>query len=98
MLSFLKHPYSKIILGIIWGFGLSCILAKSCNNRNCIIYKSPNPNDVVDKIWGEDNKCYQYAIQNTQCSLNAIETYKNKKIQKKIQEEKKELKNNGIQK
>jgi hypothetical protein len=69
MIEFLKHPYAKIILGILWGFGLSCLFAKSCNNRNCIIMKPPKNSDVDDKIFGQDEKCYRFVTVNTQCPL-----------------------------
>lgn len=73
MLQILKNPYSKIVLGILWGFGLSCILAKTCKDRKCIIYKAPKSKDVVGKIYGQDHKCYQYTTADTKCSLHAIE-------------------------
>lgn len=72
-LTFLKHPYSKIILGIIWGFGLSCIFAKTCHDGKCVIYKAPKVKDVEGKIFGKDNKCYQYTAIQTQCPLKQIE-------------------------
>ncbi len=72
-LTFLKHPYSKIILGIIWGFGLSCVLAKTCKDGKCVIYKAPKPKDVEGKIYSQDQKCFQYSAVNTKCPLKPIE-------------------------
>ncbi len=72
MSNIFKNRYTRIILGIIWGFGLSCILAKSCNDKKCYIYKSPKSEDVVNKIYGHNQKCYKYTIQNSTCSPHAI--------------------------
>ena len=74
MMSVLKNPYSKIILGIIWGFGLSCILAKSCKYRKCIIYKAPKTVDIEGKIYGHDSRCYKYTSVVTKCPVNPIES------------------------
>jgi hypothetical protein len=46
-----KNEYTKIIMGIIWGFGLSCIFRCACNGRKCIIYKAPNPSEVEKNIY-----------------------------------------------
>ena len=72
MLALFKNRYTRIILGIIWGFGLSCILAKSCNDKKCIVYKSPKTDEVVDKIYGYNKKCYKYSVENSSCSPHAI--------------------------
>jgi hypothetical protein len=72
MSNLFKNRYTRIILGIIWGFGLSCILAKSCNDKKCYVYKSPKTEDVVNKIYGHNQKCYKYTIQNSTCSPHVI--------------------------
>ena len=69
----LKNKYSKIIMGLIWGFGLACIFRSACNGRKCIIYKAPKPKDVENKIYEHDDKCYTYKTVNTECTTDAIE-------------------------
>ena len=66
-MKFLKDRYSKIILGLLWGFGLSCILRCACNGRKCIIYKAPKPADVTNKIYSHEEKCYKYETVSTDC-------------------------------
>jgi len=71
---FLKNEYTKIILGIIWGLGLACIFRCACEGRKCIIYKAPNPTQIINKIYGQDEKCYTFDTVNTECTDDAIET------------------------
>ena len=54
-MKFLKNKYSKIVLGILWGFGLACIFRSACNGRNCVIYKAPKPAEVKNKIYSHED-------------------------------------------
>ena len=68
-----KDDTTKIILGLLWGFGLACIFRSACNGRNCIIYKAPKPQDVENSIYGYNEKCYKYESITTECNENAID-------------------------
>jgi hypothetical protein len=72
-MKFLKNKYSKVVLGLLWGFGLACIFRCACNGRKCIIYKAPKPADVKNKIYSHDEKCYKYETVSTDCNENPIE-------------------------
>ncbi len=67
-----KNRYTKIILGILWGLGLSCIFREACNGRKCIIYKAPNKLEVKNKIFSKDKKCFKYKPETTTCTEDAI--------------------------
>lgn len=66
-MSILKNKYSKIILGILWGFGLAIIFRYACNSKNCIIYKAPKPADIKNSIFNHDSKCFKYESVSTTC-------------------------------
>jgi hypothetical protein len=68
----LKNNYTKIILGLLWGFGLACIFRCACNGRKCIIYKAPKPSDVENSVYNYDEKCYKYSTVTTECKDDAI--------------------------
>jgi hypothetical protein len=68
-----KNQYTKIIFGILWGFGLACIFRCACNGRKCIIYKAPKPKDVENNIYNYDEKCYKYVTTVTECNDDAID-------------------------
>jgi len=72
MFNLFNNEYILIILSIIWGFGLSCIFRKICNGRNCIMYKAPNPNSIINKIWKDNNKCYVFKTKQVKCTSNSI--------------------------
>ena len=51
ILFFLNSDLSKIILGILWGFGLAVIFRHACLGNNCVIYKSPVPATIKNNIY-----------------------------------------------
>jgi len=58
----------KIILSIILGFGIATLFRKVCNNRNCIIYKSPPVKEIESNIYKYNNKCYKYKSKESECN------------------------------
>ena len=74
MLKLLKQNNKNItiVLSIIWGLGLASIFRKVCNKRECINYKAPDPNSIINNIWKIDNKCYSFKNKNTKCVKNTI--------------------------
>ena len=69
----LKNEYTKILLGLLWGFGLACIFRCACNGRKCIIYKAPKPNEIENSIYNYNDKCYKYEPITTECNKDAID-------------------------
>ena len=69
-----KNRITKIILGILWGFGLAVIFRYACLGKNCIIYKSPVPASIKNNIYSFDEKCFKYNSVSTQCTDDAIES------------------------
>ena len=67
-----KNKNTKIIVGLLWGFGIACIFRQACNGRNCIIYKAPNKTEVKNKIFSKDDKCYKYKSEETKCTDDAV--------------------------
>lgn len=67
LLKLLKDKNMQIIISILWGLGLALLFRKSCKGRSCIIIKGPKPDDMHDKIFSFDNKCYKYTAATTSC-------------------------------
>ena len=64
-----KSSTGKIILSIIIGLGLASLFRRTCDDSNCVIYRALNyEDDVKDKTFRHDDKCYQYKIQPISCS------------------------------
>jgi len=67
-----KTHKGRILISMIWGFGLACLFRKVCKDRTCIVYKAPDPKTIKDKVYKYDSKCYKYDIQTTKCTNNTI--------------------------
>jgi len=64
---------SKIVLGILWGFGLAVIFRHACLGKNCIVYKSPVPANIKNNIYSFDEKCFKYKQTSTTCTKGALD-------------------------
>ena len=64
----LNSHMGRILISLVWGFGLSCIFRKVCKGRNCIVYKAPSNKTVKDNIYLFDDKCYKFNSKITDCS------------------------------
>ena len=67
-----KSKLSKILLGILWGFGLAVIFRHACLGKNCVILKAPKPSLLKGNIYGFDDKCYTYKPKSTTCTEDAV--------------------------
>lgn len=67
-----KNKSTKIILGILWGFGLAVIFRHACLGKKCIIYKSPVPATIKSNIYSFDDKCFKYKPTSTKCTEDAV--------------------------
>jgi hypothetical protein len=66
--NFLSNDKGKIIISIIWGLGLAAMFRKVCKGRNCIIIKGPKPDELENKVFRFENKCYIYNAMITKCN------------------------------
>ena len=64
---FINTGKGKIIISIIWGIGLATLFRKVCKGRKCLIIHGPKPEEMNNKVYKFDNKCYLYKAQNTTC-------------------------------
>jgi hypothetical protein len=71
LLKILKDKRIQILISIIWGLGIAMFFRKSCNGRSCIIIRGPKPDDMHNKIYSFDNKCYKYTAKTTSCKAPA---------------------------
>jgi hypothetical protein len=67
MLNFLKSYIGRIIISIIWGFGLATLFRKSCKGKRCIILKAPLPDEIKKNIYKFNKKCYKFTPNNIKC-------------------------------
>jgi hypothetical protein len=68
IINLLQTKNGNIIFSIILAFGLASILRIACENANLVIIKGPPIENVKNKIFSFDNKCYSYKTVNTSCN------------------------------
>ena len=71
----INSEYGRIFVSILLGIGLACIFRKSCESRNCIVFRAPSFDEVYDSVYKYDNKCYTYKEDNVTCdkSMKQVE-------------------------
>ena len=57
----------QIIVSIILGLGLASLFRKVCTDGNCVIIEGPPLDEVENKIFKQDSKCYRYKHVSTKC-------------------------------
>jgi hypothetical protein len=67
IITLLQTKNGNILFSIILAFGLASILKIACENANMVIIKGPPLENVQNKIFSFDNKCYSYKTVNTSC-------------------------------
>ena len=68
-----KERLGRILISIIWGLGLATLFRRVCKGRNCIVIKSPDPEDIEGKIFQFENKCYSFEPVSARCSRKKIQ-------------------------
>ena len=68
----LDTDVGNIIMSVIWGLGLAALFRRACKNRNCIVFKAPPVQNMNNKVFKYDNKCYKYTTMGTKCNKNSI--------------------------
>jgi hypothetical protein len=64
---FLHTKSGKYIMSVILGFGLATMFRAVCKGKNCIVQHAPPLNEIEDKTYKFDGKCYIYAKTSEKC-------------------------------
>ena len=65
---FVHTKTGKYIMSVLLGFGLASLFRTVCKEKDCIIFHAPPLDQVKDKIFSYDNKCYKYVPTQTKCN------------------------------
>jgi hypothetical protein len=60
----------KIIMSILLGLGLASLFRTVCKDRKCVIFNSAPLDEIHNKIYKYDKKCYKYDLVSTKCNSN----------------------------
>ena len=56
---FVHSELGRYLMSVILGLGLATFFRKMCTGKNCVISKAPPLEEIQDKIYKFDNKCYK---------------------------------------
>jgi len=68
MLDIMAHPVGNILISAMLGLGLAALFKKVCNDGHCVVVKGPPFEDIKDKVFVFEDKCYQYSPKAASCS------------------------------
>ena len=64
---FIHSENGKKMMSILLGFGLASLFRAICKDKDCLIFHAPPLEEIKDKIYKHDNKCYKYTTKSTTC-------------------------------
>lgn len=65
---FINSESGRILLSVILGLGLATLFRKSCQGKRCMQFVGPKIQDIEDKVYKFENKCYSYKPKPETCN------------------------------
>lgn len=63
----LNTPTGQILISILLGLGLATLFQKTCTDDKCIVFNGPVIEDIEDKTFKHNDKCYKYKSEPGRC-------------------------------
>ena len=60
----------KYVLSILLGFGLASLFRTVCKGKNCLVFEAPPIEEIKDKVFKYNDKCYKYEATATKCDAS----------------------------
>ena len=73
MLGLLDTKWGAFIFSFILGLGLAALFRKVCKEGNCVIVQGPPREEVENKIFKKESKCYRYKSEDVDCNTSEKE-------------------------
>ena len=67
---FIQTDTGRVLMSVILGIGLATLFKASCKNRNCLLVKAPSLEQLKDKIYKVDDKCYKFNPTQMKCDTS----------------------------
>lgn len=65
---FVHTETGKYLMSILLGFGLASLFRTVCKGKNCIIFHAPPLDQINEKIFKYENKCYKFNQESARCN------------------------------
>jgi len=66
----INSSQGKIVMSIILGLGIATLFKRVCKGKNCVIFEKASADEIDDKVFKYDDKCYKFKLENTTCGKN----------------------------
>ncbi len=70
MSKFVHSSTGKYIMSIILGIGLATLFRQACKGSNCMIKQAPPLEEIQNKTYKIDGKCYKIETNAVSCNSN----------------------------
>ena len=57
----------QYIISFILGIGLASLFRKVCKDRNCIVFRAPDLDEVTKSVYNYGDKCYSFKKSAVPC-------------------------------
>ena len=68
MTKFIKTKTGRALMSILLGFGLATLFRKVCKGKSCVTNYACPVEEMHDKIFKYNKKCYKYTPNNAKCN------------------------------
>jgi hypothetical protein len=65
---FVHSETGRNLMSILLGVGLATFFRRMCSGKNCIVSKAPPLEEIEDKIYKFDGKCYKLEKNAEKCN------------------------------
>jgi len=67
---FIQTPAGRIFMSVILGVGLATLFKVSCKDKNCLIMRAPPLDQLNDKVYKIEDKCYKFNPTPVKCAVD----------------------------
>lgn len=67
---FVHTSTGRYVMSILLGLGLATLFRTICKDKNCVIFNAPPLDEIDNKIYKHDGKCYTYKSSQVKCDPN----------------------------
>jgi len=70
LLNAMKTNFGRNMISIIIGIGIASLFRKTCDTKDCMIFKGPEFDKISETTYKYNNKCYKFSEKNVSCNKN----------------------------
>lgn len=67
LLSAIHTTNGQYIISFILGMGIASLFRKVCKDRNCLVFRAPDFDEVTKNVYTYGEKCYSFKKNSVPC-------------------------------